>query len=199
MTLRDIRGRFIVGVHSHPETEFKPGEHWRDKQPFWDRDWLNVEYTDRKQTSQDIATKFGVTCHAIIYWLKKHNIPRRDTSENHIIKPRKPMIGKSNPMYGVRGSDHPNWKGGCTPERQAFYSSDEWKLVVPIIWRRDNYTCQRCNTKHRYHIPIDIHHIVSFSVKELRCVISNLVLLCKDCHKFVHSKKKTGGEFIGYL
>lgn len=199
MIERNKNGQFMNGIHSHPETEFKKGDkHWRDEKLFWDYNWLNLEYTDKKQTSQDIAIKFGVSCHAIIYWLKKHGIPRRSVSENHILKPRG-CPGKLNPMYGIRGEDHPGWKGGCTPERQEFYNSEEWLLVVPVIWKRDNYQCQRCNTTHTFKIPCHIHHIISFSVRELRCVFSNLVLLCKNCHNFVHSKKNAEGEFIGHL
>jgi len=42
-----------------------------------------------------------------------------------------------------------------------------------------------------------VHHIVSFAVRELRAAVSNLALLCEDCHRFVHSNANTACEFLG--
>lgn len=92
-----------------------------------------------------------------------------------------------------------SWKGGISPERQAVYSSREWIDAVKAVWKRDNATCQRCGKHHNTaetRGTFHIHHIVSFAVKELRTDVSNLVLLCRDCHFFVHSAANTGGEFI---
>jgi predicted HNH restriction endonuclease len=44
-----------------------------------------------------------------------------------------------------------------------------------------------------------IHHVVSFMVRELRAEPDNLVLLCKKCHLFVHSRKNKTSEFIKEL
>lgn len=104
-------------------------------------------------------------------------------------------------LKGKRGADVPNWKGGITPERQEFYRSEEWKKAARIVWKRDNATCQRCGldyqrvdkkTTKKFHI----HHIVSFQVKELRANPDNLVLLCHDCHMWVHSSKNVNKELI---
>lgn len=94
--------------------------------------------------------------------------------------------------------DNPNWKGGITPERQEFSNSDEWKEATNTIWKRDNATCQRCNKKYnnKKHKPFHVHHIVSFKVKELRTELSNLILLCRPCHYWIHSNKNTEKEFI---
>lgn len=95
--------------------------------------------------------------------------------------------------------DHPNWKGGSTPERQAFYSTEEWADAVKSIWARDNATCQRCGKHHNTaesRGTFHIHHIVSFQVKRLRADPSNLILLCKPCHLWVHSKKNIKKDFI---
>lgn len=103
-------------------------------------------------------------------------------------------------LKGKRGAETPNWKGGITPERQAFYGSLEWKKVAKEVWKRDKATCQRCrkyhNTKENRG-TFDIHHIVGFENVSLRMKLSNLVLLCEKCHYFVHSKKKNKKkEFI---
>lgn len=101
-------------------------------------------------------------------------------------------------LKGLKGSITPMWKGGITPERQAVYSSPEWASCVKYVWKRDNATCQKCSThqskirKEKFHI----HHIQSFMIKETRCDVSNLVLLCPKCHRFVHSKKNKLKLFI---
>lgn len=103
-------------------------------------------------------------------------------------------------LKGKRGQETPNWRGGVTPERQDVYGSQAWKNAVKAVWKRDNATCQRCGLHHREArrrgITFDIHHIVSFAVKELRCEISNLVLLCEPCHYWIHSSENINKEFI---
>lgn len=197
--MRDKLGQFIKGFRPSPATEFKPGSHWRSHKPYWDRDWLEQEYLDSQRSTSDIAAQFGVTGENILYFLRKHGIPRRSIAETRIVK-HWGLSGPNNPMYGVTGSNHPNWKGGCTPERQALYSSQEWVHLVKAVWRRDNATCQRCKkyaiTKggNRFHI----HHKLGFSeYPDSRLDIDNLVLLCQKCHRWVHSKKNTNGEWKG--
>jgi len=68
-----------------------------------------------------------------------------------------------------------------------------WKSACSYVYKRDNAQCVRCSSKDDLHI----HHIVSFADTDLRAEVSNLVLLCVKCHRFVHSKKNINGEFIG--
>ena len=101
----------------------------------------------------------------------------------------------------VDPEDNPNWKGGITPKRQEFCRSDKWKRVVKLVWKRDKATCQRCDLNFRDARKRDmktfhIHHIVPFSNENLRCEPTNLVLLCRPCHYFVHSNDNVGGEFL---
>lgn len=101
-------------------------------------------------------------------------------------------------LKGKRGAETPNWKGGVTAERQSFYGLPEWKDAVKAVYKRDNATCQRCGKRNNGSTrgAFDIHHIVSFAVAELRCEVSNLVLLCEACHYWVHSSDNTEGEFL---
>lgn len=102
------------------------------------------------------------------------------------------------PLKGKRGAEVPTWKGGITPQRQAFYSSNEWKSAVRKVWIRDAATCQRCGIKKTDNksLDFDIHHIVGFACVELRATLSNLVLLCEPCHYWVHSSANINGLFI---
>jgi len=187
--MRNDKGQFVKGVHSHPETEFKKGEHWRNSKPYWNKDWLEKEYSIK--SCGDIAKDFGVTEAAILFWLRKHKIERRTTSEARELK-HWGCSGADNPMFGKTGEESSNWKGGCTPERQDVYSSTEWKSAVREVYGRDKGICQRCDIKGKMHV----HHIVSFAEEEYRVDSDNLVLLCVKCHRFVHSKKNIGKEFI---
>ena len=95
-------------------------------------------------------------------------------------------------MFGVCGDDNPNWKGGCTPDRQSFYVTKEWKKASKFVRNRDK-ACQRCGAAG---VLLEIHHIVGFACIELRSEVTNLVCLCESCHDFVHSKKNKKREFI---
>ena len=109
--------------------------------------------------------------------------------------PYDPAVGSY--MKGRKGKDTPGWKGGITPERQAFYSSPEWRKASRAVRKRDGWTCQRCGIHQSCRsCSFDIHHIVSFACVALRAETENLVLLCERCHYWVHSKSNTNRLFI---
>ena len=173
------------------------GGHWRNPKPFWNKSWCEQEYLVCGRSAKDIATSYNVTESAVLYWLGKHHISTRSMVE---IRQKKYWgeSGVDNPMWNRKGELNPNWKGGVTPERQAFYQSQEWKRACSFVWRRDNATCQRCSLLHSESLdmPFHIHHIKSFSVVETRVTVTNLVLLCETCHHFVHSKRNVDGEYL---
>lgn len=190
--------QFKPGERRSIATEFKPGQHWRKPQAFRDAAWLTREYVELQRSTGDIAKQFGVGDSAIQFWLKKHGITRRNVAQARAIK-HWGVSGPLNPMFGKRGAEAPSWRGGHTPERQAFHGSAEWKEASLAVWRRDNGTCQRCEAvaNHRPELKFDVHHIVGFEVTALRAAIDNLVLLCRPCHRWVHSKANVGMNWIG--
>ena len=141
--MRDSKGRFIKGQSASPETQFKKGEHWRPKKAHWKKNWLENEYITNQRSMSDIAEQMGVTENAIYYWAKKHGIETRSMQEIRSIK-HWGSAGEANGMYGKRGEDTPNWKGGVTPERQSVYNSLEWKAAIKAVWKRDHSECQIC-------------------------------------------------------
>jgi len=169
--------------------QFKKGQHWRKHKPYWDKEWLKKEYS--KRSAGDIARDWNITEAAILHWLRKYNIKRRTISEARALK-YWGCSGEDNPMFGKNGKLNPNYRGGCTQERQLFYAGSEWKDVCSAVYKRDNAKCVRCGKPGKMHV----HHIVSFSEKKYRADINNLVLLCVKCHRFVHSKKNINREYI---
>ncbi len=177
--------------------QFEKGSHWREPKPYWDRQWCLSEYEDKGRSAADIGKEFGISEAAVLFWLRKHQIPRRDMSTIRAHK-HWGAFGADNPMWNRKGEISPNWKGGVTSERQAFYISAEWKKACSGVWERDNATCQRCfmHREARPAMPYHIHHIVSFADKSLRSDLNNLVLLCENCHQFVHSKRNISREHL---
>ncbi len=177
--------------------QFGKGDHWRGKKPWWDYEWLFNEYVTLSRSAGDIAKEYNIGDTAIHYWLKKHGIKTRNVSEARKIK-HWGQEGIDNPMWNKKGELNQNWKGGITPERQAFYISREWKDVCRKVWGRDKGICKRCRLDKNKNkdMPFHIHHIVSFKDKELRADPDNLILLCEACHHFVHSKRNIENEYL---
>lgn len=162
--------------------------------PHQQKMWLEEHYLNKRLSSAEIAKMCGVTPANIIAFLRKFKIPRRTTSE---VRKHKHWgcTGKSNPMFGKFKDKNPNWKGGITKDRQAFYASQKWKTACSFVWKRDKATCQRCNCSSKEY-KLHVHHIVPFANKRLRSKRNNLILLCITCHNWVHSRHNTKKVFI---
>ena len=165
-------------------------------QPYHKKEWLSRAYVNEKRAAIDIANQFNVSENNILFFLHKFGIKTRRMDEIRMIK-YWGQSGPENPMYGKNGKANPNWRGGFTPERQSFYSSEIWKNTAQKIWKRDKATCQRCFLKADGVVQMHIHHIISFAVKKYRVEESNLVLFCKPCHNFIHSLENEEKAFIG--
>jgi hypothetical protein len=190
------------------------------------KEWLIDHYVNQNLDCTQISYIVKRDPKSVWNWLKDFNIETRNRGDNYKnnLTPGRPVGYKHkletkikmreiaiadkrvpfNPQVGPyckgkKGADTTNWKGGITPERQAFYSSIEWSNAVKEIWKRDNAICQKCKKSYKIkekRIPFHIHHITSFKIKELRTDVNNLILLCKDCHLWVHSKLNKNKEFI---
>ena len=163
--------------------------------PYQQEDWLRNAYVTQGKSTGDIASEFGVTEENILFFLRRYGIDRRTVSEARAIK-HWGSSGERNPMYGKRGAEVPNWKGGITPERNAFYSSVEWKRVARAVRARDRWTCQRCGKGNLGRRNLHLHHLISFAVESERANPDNLITLCKSCHLWVHSNANVNREFI---
>ncbi len=91
------------------------------------------------------------------------------------LKMREAKLGK----YGELA---PRWKGGKSraSERLALMSRDEYKRLRKDCFVRDEFKCAECSTGGK----LEMHHIKEWcNYPELRFEISNVVTLCKPCHK----------------
>lgn len=187
-------------------------------------------YVEEGLGCPEIGARYERDGKTVHYWLRCAGIPTRPRGANprvwfpkghtrsfgrrkdaaEIAKIRDATIARGGVPYlrdgrhwlkGARPDANPNWKGGATPERQAFYRSPEWKAACVVVWHRADARCERCGLDHR---TVDrragprfhVHHIVSFVVKALRAEPTNLALLCRPCHLFVHSKANEAREFL---
>lgn len=201
---------------------------WQAKQKGYDANWLRAKYVDEGLSADEIALLVSRNAKSVWNWLKWYGIATRPRGHNqknwfhpgHNKSPRGPVSdetkrkisasntgkpkrpkGERHHLAGKTGPLSPTWRGGITPERQAFYASQEWRAACTAVWHRADAKCERCGKDHR---QIDrkseafhVHHIVSFAVRELRAEPSNLALLCDRCHRHVHSRKNVTHEFLG--
>jgi thymidylate synthase (FAD) len=83
-----------------------------------------------------------------------------------------------------RGEESNFWKGGVTEERTAIGA---WtRTIAPQIHEKFDYICQRCRAQGgRLHA----HHLLPvYACPEKAYDLENLVTVCEDCHRLIHSQ-----------
>lgn len=108
--------------------------------------------------------------------------------KNHITNPELIKVGK----------ESNNWKGGRTEIQKSIRKMLEYSNWRLEVYRRDNFTCQKCFQQNTY---LHCHHIKSFAeileendIKTIedaiKCdelwFISNGISLCVKCHYKLH-------------
>src|SRR5581483_8523966 len=86
---------------------------------------------------------------------------------------------------GFKGKNAPSWKGGLYTQNQLMRSKFH-KEFQALVFIRDNFTCQICNSKQK----LQVDHIKSWAkYPELRFDINNCRTLCQKCHYFITFKR----------
>jgi 5-methylcytosine-specific restriction endonuclease McrA len=82
-----------------------------------------------------------------------------------------------------KGAAHPKYTGGRRERNieMARYPYKQWRLNV---FRRDDFTCQRCFSRKSGLVAHHIKHWAEYP--ELRYEVSNGVTLCDKCHNDLH-------------
>jgi thymidylate synthase (FAD) len=177
---------------------FLPGTHWRPRKPHWDKAWLLNEYVTKKRSAGEIASDAGCTENNILFWLGKHGIKCRSMSEVRKIK-KWALKGKANGMHGRCGCKNPRWIDGSSPLRQAMYARSFWKELAKAVYERDGYKCRRCGYPKSHGRPLHAHHVKPWAGNaDSRFCLSNIITLCKTCHRWVHSKENESNEFLSH-
>lgn len=95
--------------------------------------------------------------------------------------------GKKCPQ--LSGKNNGSWKGGVTKKTNKIRNSLEYINWRVNIFKRDNFTCQKCRIIGK---NLNAHHILPFSLlietplEKLIFDNNNGVTLCVDCHKEEH-------------
>lgn len=175
---------------------FVKGQHWRSPRPHWGREWLHQQYVALQRSTGDLATECQCSDANILYWLKKHGIPRRTVAQARAVK-HWGVSGAANPMYGRVGAMNPSYVDGSSPERQRMYAQGEGRAFIRAVLYRDSYRCRRCSAPKAGRKSLHVHHIKPWAGNEaLRFALDNAVTLCRPCHQWVHSNNNTEGDFL---
>lgn len=86
----------------------------------------------------------------------------------------------------VSGDGNPRWVGGYND-----YYGEDWQKQRDKARKRDNFTCQRCNTPEEdLGHELSVHHKTPFrtfeDAKEAN-KLENLICFCKSCHGVVEA------------
>lgn len=202
MSVRILHGDCREVLRSLPDASvrndgrFKPGQHWRPDGAHRKREWLYREYVEKERSTGDIATELGFTDGAILFWLQKHGIPRRDVSHARKLK-HWGLVGASNPMFGKCGPANPRYVDGSSPERQRAYVRAEGRAFLRAVYKRDEYRCVRCHAPNTGPRTLHAHHLAPWAGNPLlRFDLDNAVTLCRVCHSWVHSRANAGREYL---
>lgn len=127
-----------------------------------------------------------------VYKHRKHTDKELDVISKSLIGNKRRLGSKQSEDFKQKkrmaftGENNPRWNGGITTEDIKIRTSIESRLWRNAVFARDNWTCQKCNTRG---VHLNAHHIKSFAkFKELRTAISNGITFCKKCHKKLHIK-----------
>jgi 5-methylcytosine-specific restriction endonuclease McrA len=119
------------------------------------------------------------------YWLnkKRSNETKRKISEK--LKGREAW-NKGKPQHQTRGVKNGNWNPDIDhKENDLIRGRVEWKNWRQEVFKRDDYTCKKCDKRGLYLHP---HHIKNFSEHEdLRFDVVNGITFCKECHINFHT------------
>jgi len=82
----------------------------------------------------------------------------------------------------VKNGTHNFYKHGNAKKNKILYYDVKYKIWRDSVFKRDNYTCQKCGFSGSKGY-ITAHHIKSFSFfPKLRFNINNGITLCEKCH-----------------
>lgn len=89
---------------------------------------------------------------------------------------------------GLSKEAHWNWKGGTSSKNSLVRNSPEYKDWRSKVFKRDNWTCQKCSKRGGQRI--EAHHVKKVSeFPDLIFEVENGLTLCVKCHKALHKEE----------
>lgn len=72
------------------------------------------------------------------------------------------------------------------------FDDPQYKKARLAARKRDGFKCKRCGETKK----LQVHHIKSWAnYPTLRCDVSNLITLCKSCHKMMYSSEEAFASY----
>lgn len=149
-----------------------------------------IEYKNGKTVKQ-IADEKGYNKNTLQTIFRKLDIEMRKGGNKKGYIP----WNKNKEYPAIRGKNHFNWKGGITPLNQKIRHCLKYKIWIRQIFKRDNWTCQKCGQRggnlEADHYPIKFSDIlkknnVTSYEESQKCNelwnIDNGRTLCLKCH-----------------
>ena len=164
--------------------------------PYRQRAWLYYHYVICEKSLKTIAKESKCTWQTIQSWCKLLDIPVRPKgynsgwakgrilTEEHKLKIGDAQRRENGHWWGVRGADHPNWKGGITKKNHILRTRREYEDWRKAVLERDGYACVNCLD---YPEHPHVHHIIPFiDCPDELYEKSNGATLCGECHRHIH-------------
>lgn len=74
-------------------------------------------------------------------------------------------------------------------EHAKFRETPQWLMFRKFMLSSHNMTCDFCKTKYKQAARLDVHHM--FDTNYQRLEADRFMVLCKQCHTFIHSKDRS--------
>lgn len=179
---------------------FVKSQHWREPRLFRDRSFLIEHYVDRRLSTHIIAGRFNVTPGAVIYWLRRHNIPRRKGSEA--------AVNRKDSSTPEILSDYRRLMRFAFPDRYRLSGREHYHRnkkrcnALHREWRKRNpdYVSRRCKLDLNFRIRTRLRERLCKAVRHGRCGRASQFLGCSipDFKIYLESRFDSGMSWENY-
>ena len=152
-------------------------------------EFTKKQWEDEEYRNKNLNTRFENGMYQSISENMKINNPMK---KQDVVDKQKKSLKEwriNNPDY-QNGVNNPNWQDGKSFEQYP----KEFKLIKPMVRKRDNFTCQNCGIKESdYKELLSVHHI---DHDKQNNNLYNLISLCRNCHGIENYKVQNGAKVI---